>query len=45
LLPLLRRAGAARRLRGILYQGMWCDVGTPQRLRELDDRLAGGALG
>jgi MurNAc alpha-1-phosphate uridylyltransferase len=45
LLPLLRRAGAARRLRGLLYQGMWCDVGTPQRLRELDDRLAGGALG
>ena len=45
LLPLLRRAGAAGRLRGRLYQGTWCDVGTPQRLRELDDRLAGGALG
>lgn len=45
LLPLLRRAGAAARLRGLLYQGLWSDVGTPQRLRELDDRLAGGALG
>ena len=45
LLPLLRRAGAAGRLRGTLYQGLWSDVGTPQRLRELDDRLAGGALG
>ena len=45
LLPLLRRAGAAGRLRGLLYQGLWSDVGTPERLRELDDRLAGGALG
>lgn len=45
LLPLLRRAGATGRLRGLLYQGLWSDVGTPQRLRELDDRLAGGALG
>jgi MurNAc alpha-1-phosphate uridylyltransferase len=45
LLPLLRRAGAAGRLRGTLYQGLWSDVGTPERLRELDDRLAGGALG
>ena len=45
LLPLLRRAGAAGRLRGTLYQGLWSDVGTPERLRDLDDRLAGGALG
>ena len=45
LLPLLRRAGAAGRLRGRLYQGLWSDVGTPERLRDLDDRLAGGALG
>lgn len=45
LLPLLRRAGDAGRLRGVLYQGLWSDVGTPERLRELDDRLAGGALG
>lgn len=45
LLPLLRRAGAAGRLRGTLYQGLWSDVGTPERLRDLDERLAGGALG
>jgi N-acetyl-alpha-D-muramate 1-phosphate uridylyltransferase len=45
LLPLLRRAGAAGRLRGRLYQGLWCDVGTPERLRELDERLGGGAVG
>lgn len=45
LLPLLRRAAAAGRLRGRLYQGLWSDVGTPDRLRELDERLAGGALG
>lgn len=45
LLPLLRRAAAAGRLRGRLYQGSWSDVGTPDRLRELDERLAGGALG
>jgi len=45
LLPLLRRAAAAGRLRGRLYQGLWFDIGTPERLRELDERLAGGALG
>lgn len=45
LLPLLRRAAAAGRLRGRLYQGLWSDVGTPDRLQELDERLAGGALG
>jgi NDP-sugar pyrophosphorylase family protein len=32
-------------LRGRLYQGLWSDVGTPERLRELDDRLAAGANG
>jgi len=45
LLPLLRRAAAAGRLRGRLYQGLWSDVGTPDRLQQLDERLAGGALG
>lgn len=45
LLPLLRRAAAAGRLRGRLYQGLWSDIGTPERLRELDERLAGGAIG
>lgn len=39
LLPLLKRAIAARRLRGQLYQGDWCDVGSIERLRELDSRV------
>lgn len=36
LLPLLQRAIAARRLRGELFTGEWCDVGTPERLARLD---------
>jgi N-acetyl-alpha-D-muramate 1-phosphate uridylyltransferase len=39
LLPLLNRAIAARALRGERYGGGWCDVGTPQRLEQLDGRL------
>ncbi|MFM7397176.1 MAG: N-acetylmuramate alpha-1-phosphate uridylyltransferase MurU [Gammaproteobacteria bacterium] len=45
LLPLLLEAAAAGRLRGRLCQGLWFDIGTPERLRELDERLAGGATG
>lgn len=45
LLPLLQRAAATQRLRGVLHQGAWSDVGTPQRLRELDDRLGSAAVG
>jgi len=45
LLPLLRRAIAARALRGTLYDGAWYDIGTPARLRELDQRLASGGIG
>lgn len=45
LLPLLRDVAARGRLRGQLYQGLWFDIGTPERLRELDERLAGGATG
>jgi N-acetyl-alpha-D-muramate 1-phosphate uridylyltransferase len=45
LLPLLRRAAAARQLRAELYDGEWHDIGTPERLRALDERLAGGAIG
>lgn len=45
MLPLFQKAAAAGRLRGQLYRGQWHDIGTPQRLRELDERLAGGALG
>jgi MurNAc alpha-1-phosphate uridylyltransferase len=36
MLPLLKRAIAARLLRGELHRGEWCDVGTPQRLADLD---------
>ncbi|MBU3672782.1 MAG: nucleotidyltransferase family protein [Sinobacteraceae bacterium] len=45
LLPWLQRAAAAHRLRGRLYQGLWFDIGTPERLRDLDERLAAGAVG
>jgi len=36
MLPLLKRAIAARLLRGELHRGEWCDVGTPERLAALD---------
>jgi MurNAc alpha-1-phosphate uridylyltransferase len=39
LLPLLKRAIAARRLRGQVHQGEWLDIGSPERLAELDARL------
>jgi MurNAc alpha-1-phosphate uridylyltransferase len=42
LVPLLKRAIAAGRLRGELHSGEWCDVGTPQRLSELDARVRAG---
>jgi N-acetyl-alpha-D-muramate 1-phosphate uridylyltransferase len=37
----LRRGIEARQVRGELFRGQWCDVGTPQRLAELDARLGG----
>jgi MurNAc alpha-1-phosphate uridylyltransferase len=43
LAPLLKRAIAAGRLRGELHKGEWCDVGTPQRLAELDERVGGAS--
>jgi len=36
MLPLFKRAIAARLLRGELHRDEWCDVGTPERLAELD---------
>jgi MurNAc alpha-1-phosphate uridylyltransferase len=39
LLPLLKRAMAAGQLRGELHRGEWCDVGTPERLAQLDGQL------
>ena len=40
LLPLLNRAIAARALRGQLYRGLWSDVGTAERLAQLEERLS-----
>lgn len=39
LAPLLRRAMAEDRVSGELHPGRWVDVGTPQRLAELDGEL------
>ena len=39
LLPLLKRALAARRLRGQVYRGEWSDIGTPERLAALEQQL------
>ena len=40
LAPLLRAAMAASQVSGELHAGSWVDVGTPQRLAELDGELA-----
>jgi MurNAc alpha-1-phosphate uridylyltransferase len=37
--PLLVRAIAGRRLRGSVYRGVWLDIGTPERLAELEASL------
>lgn len=34
--PLLRQAIAGRRVSGQIYDGFWMDVGTPERLKELE---------
>ncbi|HEX4880076.1 MAG TPA: nucleotidyltransferase family protein [Limnobacter sp.] len=39
LAPLLRGAMAQGKVTGELHAGFWMDVGTPQRLQELDNRL------
>jgi len=39
LAPLLRAAAAAHRVSGEHHPGRWTDVGTPQRLAELDTQL------
>lgn len=41
LLPLLKRAIAARRLRGEVHRGEWLDIGSPDRLAALDARERG----
>jgi len=40
LAPLLRKAAAAGRVSGDLLSGYWCDVGTPERLAKLNERLS-----
>jgi MurNAc alpha-1-phosphate uridylyltransferase len=39
--PMLHRLAHAGALRGEHYAGPWMDIGTPERLRELQDLLAG----
>jgi N-acetyl-alpha-D-muramate 1-phosphate uridylyltransferase len=39
LLPLLKRAIAARKVRGSLHEGEWLDIGSPERLAMLDERV------
>ena len=43
LAPLLFSAMAAGRISGEHHRGRWTDVGTPERLAELDARLSGNA--
>ena len=40
LAPILRTAIEAGNVSGQLHKGGWCDVGTPERLNELDQRLS-----
>jgi N-acetyl-alpha-D-muramate 1-phosphate uridylyltransferase len=39
LAPILRAAMKADKVTGLYYSGFWMDIGTPERLQELDDRL------
>ncbi|HEU0230035.1 MAG TPA: nucleotidyltransferase family protein [Burkholderiaceae bacterium] len=39
--PLLRQAMQEGRIKGARHAGFWMDIGTPQRLAALDQRLAG----
>jgi N-acetyl-alpha-D-muramate 1-phosphate uridylyltransferase len=39
LLPLLRKAIAAGKLRGQVHRGVWLDIGTPDRLAALDAQV------
>jgi N-acetyl-alpha-D-muramate 1-phosphate uridylyltransferase len=41
MLPLLKRAIGARKLKGQVHEGEWIDVGTPQRLASLDAEVRG----
>ena len=39
LVPLLRAAMVRGQVSGEHYTGVWCDIGTPQRLQDLDQEL------
>ncbi|MGX5914970.1 N-acetylmuramate alpha-1-phosphate uridylyltransferase MurU [Aliidiomarina sp. Khilg15.8] len=43
--PLFENALSNQQLSGERYDGRWCDVGTPQRLRQLEEELSGGGHG
>lgn len=42
--PLLREAIAAGKVSGELYQGYWMDVGTPERLEQLEQDISEGKV-
>lgn len=42
LAPLLRSAMDRQRVLGVVHRGGWMDIGTPQRLKQLDNRLREG---
>lgn len=42
LAPMLREAMARKRVRGLHHTGRWMDIGTPERLRALDQELTKG---
>ncbi|MDI9244184.1 N-acetylmuramate alpha-1-phosphate uridylyltransferase MurU [Marinobacter sp. CHS3-4] len=41
LAPILKTAIADQRVRGLHFSGRWMDIGTPERLRQLDTLLTG----
>ncbi len=45
LAPLLRQAMAAGKVTGQHYRGVWVDVGTPERLHQINLRLSGSGTG
>lgn len=44
LAPLLKQPMSEGRVKGVLHGGYWTDVGTPERLSELNDRLSADRL-
>ena len=41
--PILESAIAQRRVKGVCYEGLWLDIGTPERLTEARQRLDASA--